>query len=99
MKTAIYQNRQIVLDQLDRDQYQKIFIAGKNGELLCPVCTEKVRLFLGIQGSPHFFHAHSPEIHCPEPIPTQGKIENEQTYIERNGFKIPQGRSIVETPK
>lgn len=99
MKTAIYQNRQIVLDQLDRDQYQKIFIAGKNGELLCPVCTEKVRLFLGIQGSPHFFHAHSPEIHCPEPIPTQVKIENEQTYIERNGFKIPQGRSIVEAPK
>jgi DNA helicase II / ATP-dependent DNA helicase PcrA len=99
MKTAIYQHRQIVLDQLDREQYQKIFIAGKNGELLCPVCNEKVRLFLGIQGSPHFFHSHSPETHCPEPIPTQVKIENEQTYIERNGFKIPQGRTIVEAPK
>jgi DNA helicase-2/ATP-dependent DNA helicase PcrA len=99
MKTAIYQNRQIILEQLDREQYQKIFIAGKNDELQCPVCTEKVRLFLGIQGSPHFFHAHAKEADCPEPIQAQIKIDIQQTYIERNGFNLPQGRSIVETPK
>ncbi|HEY2421704.1 MAG TPA: ATP-dependent helicase, partial [Neobacillus sp.] len=99
MKTAIYQGRQIVLDQLEREYYQKIFLAGKNGELHCPVCNEKVRLYLGIQGIPDFFHIHSKETHCPEPIPTNIKTENHENYIERNGFKIPQGRTIVETPK
>lgn len=99
MKTAIYKNRQIILDQLDREQYQKIFIAGKNGELQCPVCKEKVRLFLGIQSFPHFFHVHSPESHCPEPSLPQVQTGIEPSYIERDGFHIPNGRTILETPK
>ncbi|MDQ0198215.1 UvrD-helicase domain-containing protein [Neobacillus ginsengisoli] len=99
MKTAIYQNRTIVLDQFDRDQYQKIFIAGRNGELFCPVCNEKVRLFLGIQGFPRFFHAHSPENQCPEPILTQNNSETILNYQDLNGFQIPKGRTILEAPK
>ncbi|WP_066071247.1 ATP-dependent helicase [Neobacillus soli] len=101
MKTAIYQNQNIVLGQLSRDQYQKIFLAGKNGELHCPVCSKKVRLFLGIQDSPHFFHAHAPERDCPDPDPAVSidKIESPQTYSEQNGFKLPKGRTITETPK
>lgn len=99
MKTAIYQNRTIVFDQLDRDQYQKIFLAGKNGELTCPICNERVRLFLGIQGFPRFFHAQSPDSQCPEPILLQNKIENKQNHYELNGFQIPKGRTILEAPK
>src|SRR5438874_177228 len=99
MKTALYQNRMIVLDQVDRDQYQKLFISGKNGELFCPVCNEKVRLFLGIQGFPHFFHAQSPDTHCPEPSLPPTKTENKQNDNELNGFRIPKGRTITEAPK
>ncbi|MFZ7944621.1 MULTISPECIES: UvrD-helicase domain-containing protein [Bacillaceae] len=99
MKTAIYQNQNISLNQLARGHYQKIFLAGKNGELHCPVCKEKVRLFLGIQGNPHFYHALSPEKQCPDPVtPSTTKEENEQ-YIERNGFKIPQARTITAASK
>ncbi|MGG3469858.1 ATP-dependent helicase [Neobacillus pocheonensis] len=93
MKTAMYQKQIINLDHLNRDQYQKIFIAGKNGELKCPVCNEKVKLFLGIQASPYFFHAQTPEKQCPEPSLPIIK----EHFIEQNGFKIPQGRTITET--
>lgn len=99
MKTAIYQNQTIELEQLAREQYQKIFLAGKNGELLCPACKEKVQLFLGIQDHPHFFHAHAPKKDCLEPSSPITQIDDTQNYIERNGFKIPQGRTITETPK
>ena len=101
MKTAIYQNKQIGLEQIDRDQYQKIYIAGKNGELTCSICNEKVRLFLGIQGLPHFFHTNSAIKDCPEPLPNQATLAinvPQQAHSELNGFRIPQGRTIVENP-
>ncbi len=98
MKMAVYQQQNIVLDYLNRSDYQKIYLAGKNGELHCPVCSEKIRLFLGIKEDPHFYHVHAPKKDCPEPeVPTEVNIINEN-YIERDGFKIPKGRTITETP-
>lgn len=98
MKTAIYQNQKIDLTQLSRDQYQKIFLAGKNGQLNCPVCQENVRLFLGIQKEPHFYHSHSTELHCPEPAVTLENLDSHHS-IEVNGFNIPKGRTITKTPQ
>jgi DNA helicase-2/ATP-dependent DNA helicase PcrA len=95
MKTALYKKRLISLQQLARDEYHKIFIAGKSGELSCPVCKLNVRLFLGIQGEPYFFHQHSPETHCSEPTAPIIVDEDSQNYNERNGFNIPQGRTIT----
>ncbi|MDQ1004085.1 DNA helicase-2/ATP-dependent DNA helicase PcrA [Neobacillus niacini] len=96
MKIAMHQNQRIILDQLAREQYQLLYIHGKNGELFCPVCHEKVRLFLGIHEEPYFYHIKSPEHKCPEPT-----IEEDLApiMVERNGFRIPQGRTITETPK
>src|SRR5689334_7489798 len=96
MKTAFYQQQLIRLSQLPRDQYQKIYLAGKNGELVCPTCHEKVKLFLGIEMEPHFFHVQSPDKKCPDPDPSKVS-EDTPHYIERNGFKIPQGRTLTET--
>ena len=96
MKTAIYQQQLITLSQMARDQYQKIYLAGKNGELHCPACEEKVKLFLGIQMEPHFFHIHSPEKNCLDPDPIID-TDDSPHYIERNGFKIPKGRTITIT--
>jgi DNA helicase II / ATP-dependent DNA helicase PcrA len=97
MKTAIYQNQLIVLGQLERDQYQKIYLAGKNGDLFCHSCAKKVNMYLGIQGTPYFFHIHSPEYHCPEPRLQKEGAEIEPNFIERDGFHIPKGRAISET--
>lgn len=95
MKTAMHQNQRIVLDKVAREQYQLLYLQGKNGELSCPVCSEKVRLFLGIQEQPYFYHIKSPQHTCPEPIIE----EMEPVIVERNGFRIPQGRTIIETTK
>lgn len=96
MKIAMHQNQRIVLDQLAREQYQLLYMQGKNGELSCSVCNEKVRLFLGIQEEPYFYHIKSPEHQCPEPVIEE---ELEAVIVERNGFRIPQGRTIIETTK
>ncbi|MDR7000772.1 ATP-dependent helicase [Neobacillus niacini] len=99
MKTALNQNQTIILDQLDRDEYQKIYLAGKNGELVCPVCRESARFILGIQESPYFSHASSTIPDCPEPAIHEVNEEPNQNHSEVNGFRLPKGRTILEAPK
>jgi DNA helicase-2/ATP-dependent DNA helicase PcrA len=99
MKTAHYQNQLISIEQLDREDYQKIYNAGKNGELYCPACKEKVRFYLGINMPPHFFHIHSPEKECQDVMPVSRSEEVQEHYVEQNGFRIPKGRTIVEDPR
>jgi DNA helicase II / ATP-dependent DNA helicase PcrA len=99
MKTAYYENQLIHLEQLQRDQYQKFYNAGKSGSLFCPVCKENVRLYVGIRKHPHFYHSRAPENKCiAKETPSITSVEK-QTHIERNGFRIPQGRTIIESPK
>jgi DNA helicase II / ATP-dependent DNA helicase PcrA len=99
MKIAYYENQLIHLEQLQRDQYQKIYNAGKKGSLFCPVCKENVRIYVGIRKQPHFYHLREPEKKCiAKETPIILNVEK-QTYLERNGFRIPQGRTIVEAPK
>lgn len=99
MKTAIYQKQLITIDELKREDFQKIANAGKNGELACPTCKEAVRFYLGIHEAPHFFHTGSPNKRCQDVVWNQSTQAAEQTYIERNGFRIPQGRAITEENK
>lgn len=96
MKTAYYQNHLITIGQLERSHYQKIYNAGKKGELTCPVCKEEVRFYLGINSSPHFIHTHTFGKECTDEMPETIIKNTEQHYLERNGFRIPQGRAIVE---
>ncbi len=96
MKTANYQNHLITIDELKREDYQKMVNAGKNGDLTCPACQEPVRLYLGIHEMPHFFHTGSPGKNCQDVMPDRSNTTPKQTYIERNGFRIPQGIAITE---
>lgn len=99
MKTANYQKHLLNIDQLKRDDFQKIVNAGKNGELSCPVCREPVRFYLGINETPHFFHISSNLKKCQDIIADRGNSAPEQHFIERSGFRIPQGRAIIEEGK
>jgi DNA helicase II / ATP-dependent DNA helicase PcrA len=95
MKTALFRERRISLQQISREEFQKFYLAGKNGDLQCSVCQEKVQLHLGIRNQPpYFFHTHAPNQICPEPEETSFRASE---YTERNGFKMPQGRTITET--
>lgn len=97
MKTAIFHDDKIHLNKLNREEYQRIFDAGKKGELACPSCGDQVRLYLGIMEEPHFFHVHPVSGACtdlPEPDVIASTPTEETAYIERNGFRIPISRSI-----
>jgi DNA helicase II / ATP-dependent DNA helicase PcrA len=95
MKTAVYQKQIIHLEQNQKD-WQKLFDEGRKGNLTCPSCGEKVRLYLGIESPPRFIHTFSINPACKDPIV---ETHNQQTnnsieYIERNGFRLPKSRSI-----
>lgn len=90
MKSAIYQSGTVHLDTLGRDRYQKLYMAGRNGELSCPSCLEPVRLYLGIEKEPHFYHLYHPEKICAEaanPITETREIE---------GFRVPSAKPVGE---
>lgn len=99
MKTAQFENRTIRLTEITRESFQKIYDDGKKGKLHCPVCGEKVRLYLGILHEPHFYHLSARNQACENPLPPAIEQTRPSTYVERNGFKLPTSRTItVMTP-
>jgi DNA helicase II / ATP-dependent DNA helicase PcrA len=99
MKTANFNNNKIHLEKVKREDLQKLYDAGKKGELTCLSCNEKVRLYLGIATEPHFFHVLSTDKKCIDLpfIEESSSLTNDEDYIERNGFRIPVSRSISAT--
>lgn len=99
MNTAMFDDKYIDLKNLDRDEYQWIYEAGKKGQLQCSVCTETVRLYIGIDRSPHFFHLSKGQS-CGEPVRNVSEPTAEEgEYIERNGFRMPVSRTISTVEK
>lgn len=101
MKTALYQNKLITLKTLQRDEYQKIYNAGRMDELFCSACQEHVRLYLGINQEPNFCHTRSTTKNCPDPdsAPEREPTAETVVFVEQNGFRIPKGRTITEEKK
>lgn len=98
MKTAKYNQQLISLDHYSREDYQRLYDDGKKGMLTCPVCGNPVRLYLGIQNKPHFYHLLSSKDECKDSdsqtVQLAAPVE-EVEYIERNGFKYPKSRTIT----
>ncbi|RSD29438.1 UvrD-helicase domain-containing protein [Mesobacillus subterraneus] len=97
MKSARYNKQIISLDEYNREDYQKLYDDSKKGINECSVCGEPVRLYLGIQNKPHFYHHLTPKEDCIENIKSSIPVQREENveYIERNGFRIPKSRSIT----
>lgn len=98
MNTAMLHDKYIDLNNLNRDEYQWIYDAGKKGQLKCSVCTEPVRLYIGIERSPHFFHLTKGQ-NCEDYVRNVSEPPVEEEYIERNGFRIPVSRTITTVEK
>lgn len=100
MKTALYQNKMIHIDHINRENYQKIFDEGKKGLYKCPNCGENVRFYLGIKHEPHFFHIIKSNTKCVDKsLPMMEQGVEEIKFREQNGFRIPTSRSISVLPK
>jgi DNA helicase II / ATP-dependent DNA helicase PcrA len=98
MKTAKYNQQLISLEHYSREDYQKLYDDGKKGMLTCTVCGNPVRLYLGIQNKPHFYHHLSNKKDCKDSNTQSAQLAEpveEVEYIERNGFKFPKSRTIT----
>ncbi|PLR71657.1 UvrD-helicase domain-containing protein [Bacillus sp. UMB0728] len=96
MKTAVYRQQTINIDNYSREEFQKIYDEGKKGNLFCPACGERVRMYLGIQASPHFYHLHS-NAECQDAEETLNEVKKEpvEAEISAGGFRLPKSRTIT----
>ncbi|WP_100333864.1 ATP-dependent helicase [Bacillus alkalisoli] len=97
MKNAIWNGKLVSLENSARDRYQHLYDAGVRNELACGKCSKQVKLYLGIQKAPYFYHANKIDDECNELAITTGETrENIEstTYTARDGFKIPKSRAI-----
>ncbi|WP_442599226.1 UvrD-helicase domain-containing protein [Neobacillus sp. D3-1R] len=93
MQTAYYNNEMIQLESYPRELFHQLYLSAKKDKLLCPVCKEPVQLYLGMKNPPYFYHSRSPLKTCEMEVPVEN---NDDTFIEQNGFRIPKGRNILE---
>ena len=97
MKTAKKGHEILHLDRLNRSSYQQLHDEGKKGLLECPVCSETVVLFLGIDKDPHFEHKITKKPACQDGDINQTPVSAISNSREINGFQLPQSRSITST--
>ncbi|QVY62916.1 UvrD-helicase domain-containing protein [Cytobacillus gottheilii] len=98
MKTALFNERIIQIDQVAREELVSISNQAKQGQLTCPVCGEKVRLYLGIYKQPHFYHYSNTAKECEDQLQAASSIDESAASVEINGFTLPQSRSITAEP-
>ncbi|WP_243292933.1 ATP-dependent helicase [Bacillus sp. FJAT-47783] len=99
LKYAKWNERTIYLDRLERSEYQRIFTAAKKSEVRCLQCENEVRLYLGIQQTPYFYHLNSKyDSICGdnEQPPVAATVEENKEAISVGGFHLPKGRSIKQ---
>lgn len=103
MDKANYNNTLVQIDLLPREQFQLIFEASLSGKVTCVCCGAQVKLYLGIQQKPHFYHLGLTDKKECESYVTQlsitpnSKMDYDSEYIEQNGFRIPKSRTITTT--
>ncbi|WP_404331256.1 ATP-dependent helicase [Mesobacillus maritimus] len=95
MKTAFYKNSLINLDQMNREDYQRLYEDGKRGLVSCSACGEQVRLYLGIKSPPTFYHHLDKYSSCEDSLVEPSSDIDKDLYVERDGFRIPKSRNIV----
>jgi DNA helicase II / ATP-dependent DNA helicase PcrA len=94
MKLAKKGNMLISLDQINREEFQKYYVEGKKGLLICPTCSEPVRLYLSINKEPQFQHIISPNpCHIDNSI-LESPVQ-EESFEELNGIRLPKSRTIT----
>ncbi|KMJ58192.1 ATP-dependent DNA helicase Rep [Bacillus sp. LL01] len=100
MKSAVWNERAIHIGTMSREMYQEIYDSGVKGRLSCKTCGNKVRLYLGLQKEPHFYHIdagieHEEEKELTKTNTTMAGMAEKKEYVERDGFRYPKSRTIV----
>ncbi len=101
LEHAVHKGKKIHLSRLSREKYQLIYEACLRQEVTCQHCGQPVRLYLGIEQPPHFYHAAAPhsraaceETEAAASLQTDKGEEKKEEQTIQNGFRIPKSRPI-----
>lgn len=106
LEHAIHKRKKIHLSRLSREKYQLIYEACLREEVACQHCGEPLRLYIGIEQAPHFYHAVAPHSRaaCEETERASSSLRldadegNTEEYTVQNGFRMPKSRPIGTQP-
>ncbi|MFS0787266.1 ATP-dependent helicase [Shouchella sp. 1P09AA] len=95
MHIARYFNQQIDLHTLERSEWNKLYLASKQGNLTCTFCQAPMRMTLFIQDKPLFIHPEPVRDACREnqlaSPSTKSSIEKPKEFA---GFSLPKNNQI-----
>jgi DNA helicase-2/ATP-dependent DNA helicase PcrA len=93
MKIASYQNKDINLTYYPRQSFQMLYEASLRDEVTCVSCQKPVKLYLGIQKQPHFYHLVQTDFSCEAEV--HSRLQVAATIAEQDGFRLPKRRNIT----
>ncbi|WP_028402624.1 UvrD-helicase domain-containing protein [Ectobacillus panaciterrae] len=103
MEIASYNGKEINLQYYPRESFQMLYEASLRDEVTCISCQKPVKLYLGIQQRPHFYHTtETTTFACEAAVHTRAQekqkalVTASAQYAEQGGFRIPKSRSITE---
>lgn len=107
MKYAKMKNDHLSINELPREDYQRIYEASLKGKVTCTICGKPVRLFMGITASPYFYHTNKENnqqcekqlVDIPSTFNAPQEPVVEHISSEQDGFRIPKSRSIATLEK
>ncbi|WP_100373475.1 ATP-dependent helicase [Bacillus sp. FJAT-45037] len=99
MKTALYKQKIIQIQTLDRSAWQQFHNASIRQELTCMHCGEPLRFHLGIEEAPRFIHPPTSldckkEVTAYEASAVNKRIKTSIQESNTHGFTMPTRRSI-----
>ncbi|WP_419883457.1 UvrD-helicase domain-containing protein [Peribacillus sp. B-H-3] len=101
MKLAMLHNTLIDLNRISPDQLQPLYEKSKNGELFCRQCGNPVRLYIGINELPHFYHPSKAQrcdaAETESETAAANETNSQQEEESGEGFRLPKSRAIAET--
>jgi DNA helicase-2/ATP-dependent DNA helicase PcrA len=107
MKVAKMNEFDLSLENLPREDYQRIYEASLKDDVSCKACGLPVKLYLGLNKPPYFYHTNKEDNQRCTDIVSSPPIQSistqqpnlEDEYSEQNGFRIPKSRSIATLEK
>ena len=108
MNSAKMKETIISLTQLPQQEFQRIYEESLKEAVSCRCCGKPVKLYLGINHPPYFFHSNKElnetcqkqfQINFPDQVEQTSEVKTAEDFSEQNGFRIPKSRSIATAEK
>ncbi len=108
LKHARMKDLELSLTTLPREDYQRIYEASLKNDVTCKACGKPVKLYIGINQQPHFYHVMKEDGKTCNELDSHPSTQSnltpqhsimESNYMEHSGFRLPKSRAIAATEK